>query len=189
MSLKKLALTCTATILLALAAASADTIDFTCALGKTEQCTGTVMLSGSKYTMSGTHLFNDQGPYGIAVPFLLSLETGGAIGIKGTGVQLGQNLEGHLTGFSVLNTPSSTDLTFDAELTALPLLAQEFLGTKTGDLIGSVLTSGKVTPISPGKVESVDLLITATPEPISILLFGSGLLAIGVVLHRKLRRQ
>jgi len=192
MSLKKLAVTSTAAILLGVAAANADTINFSCTLGPTDHCTGTLTQSGSMYGTSGIDVFNDKGPYPTTVAFTLSFITTGAIDIDGTGADKGQNLLGSISNFSVINGPSSTDLSFNGVLTTLPPLVQAFLGSKTADVTGTVITSSVVKPGSPGEAASVDLLImpvAPVAEPSSLLMFGSGVLAIGMGLHRKLCRK
>jgi hypothetical protein len=103
-TLKKLALTCSGAILPVGTVASADNMDFTCNLGPTATCTGTLVLSASNYSTSGINVFNDKGPYDVSVPFVLSFNAAGAISIDGTGVDVGQNLVGHITGFSVGST-------------------------------------------------------------------------------------
>ena len=190
MSLKKLALTCAAVMLLAGTAAWADDIDFDCSLGTADACTGTITKSGSNYSTSGINLYNDSGPYSSTVPFTLVFNTlTSSVSIDGTGADLGQNLLGHITSFSVANGKSTTDLSFTAVWPTLPPLVQAFLGTKTGIDSGFVITSSLVTSKKGGKAASGDVLITSTPEPASLALFGSGLLAIGGVLRRKLCRK
>ncbi len=181
--LKKLALTCTAAILLAGTAAWADNIDFTCSLSLTEHCTGSITQSGSNYSTSGISVFNDSGPYSASVPFELIFNTAvGAISIDGTGIYSGKNLVGDITSFSVSKGKTTTDLSFTAVWPTLPALVQTELGSVTGLDSGFVIALNKK-----GKAQSVDVVITPTPEPGSLALLGSGLLAIGGLLRRKLR--
>jgi len=190
MSLKKLALTCAAAMLLVGTAAWADDIDFDCSLGKSDPCTGTITKSGSNYSTTGINVYDDSGPYKDTVPFRLIFNTQtGSISIDGTGIYKGQNLVGDITSWSVGNGQNSTDLSFVAVWPTLPPLVQAFLGSKTGLDSGFVITSSVVTSRKAGKATSGDVLIEPTPEPASLALFGSGLLAIGGALRRKLRRK
>jgi hypothetical protein len=185
MILKKLALTCAAAMLLAGTAAWADDIDFDCSLGTSDACTGTITKSGSTYKTTGINLYNDSGPYSVTVPFELAFNTAtGSVSIDGTGIYAGQNLLGELTGFFVNSGKSTTDFSFTAVWPTLPPLVQAYLGSATGIDSGFVITTSRN-----GKAASADVLITSTPEPASLALFGSGLLAIGGFLRRKLRRN
>jgi hypothetical protein len=192
MRLKKFTLACTAPMLLTATAAWADSIDFTCNLGPTEQCTGTITRSGSNYSTTGISIYNDSGPYSVTVPFTLSFDTStGAISIDGTAVDPGENLVGHIISFSAANGNSTTDLSFTTVWPTLPPVVQTFLGTKTGVDSGFVITSSLVTT-GGGSAASADIVIapgTSIPEPDSLTLFGFGLLAIGEVLRRNLHRR
>jgi hypothetical protein len=190
MSLKKLALTCTAAMLLVGTAAWADDLDFDCSQAKSALCTGTITESGSNYSTTGINVYDDSGPYKDTVPFNLTFNTKtGQISIDGTGIYKGQNLVGDITSFTVLNGKSTSDLSFTAVWPTLPPLVQTFLGTKSGIDSGSVITLSLITPKKGGKAASGDVVITPTPEPASLALFGSGLLALGGALRRKLRRK
>jgi len=178
-------------MLLVGAAAWADDIDFNCAgKGSADPCTGTITKSGSNYSTTGINVYDDSGPYKDTVPFHLIFNTQtGSISIDGTGIYKGQNLLGDITSWSVGNGSNSTDLSFVAVWPTLPPLVQKFLGSKTGLDSGFVITSSLVTSRKAGSAASGDVLIEPTPEPASLALFGSGLLAIGGVLRRKLRRK
>jgi len=190
MRLKRLALTCAAAMLLAVTAAWASDVDFDCSLNPADACTGTITKSGSNYASTGINVYNDSGPYSSTVPFTLAFNTAtGSISIDGTGIYAGQNLLGNINSFSVINGLSTTDLSFTATWSTLPPLVQTFLGSKTGIDSGSVITSSVVKVGEAGKAASGDILITPTPEPASLALFGSGLLAIGGALRRKLLRK
>jgi len=184
MNLKRLALTCTAAMVLAGTAAWAGDIDFTCSLGTANHCTGSITKSGSNYSTSGINVFNDSGPYNSSVPFELVFNTAsGAVSIEGTGIYAGQNLVGDITSFGVTKGKTTTDVSFTADWPKLPPLVQTDLGSPTGTDSGSViaLTFART-------ARSVDVLITPTPEPGSVALFSSGLLAVGGFLRRKLTR-
>jgi PEP-CTERM motif len=130
MTLKKLALTCAAAMLLAGTAAWADGIDFDCTK---KTCTGTVTQSGSNDNTTGIHIYDDSGPYISPVA----------------------------TFYPIFNTATRT-------------ISVDGTGHYSGqDLVVDILR--------------VDVLRVVTPEPASLVLFGSGLLAIGGVLRRKLR--
>ena len=190
MRLKKLALTCTAAMLLAVTAAWASDVDFDCSLDPAAACTGTITQSGSNYSSSGINVYNNSGPYSKTVPFTLAFNTiTGSVSIDGTGIYAGQNLLGDITSWSVTNGVKTSDVSFTAVWPTLPPLVQAFLGSKTGIDSGFVITSSLVTLKRGGKAASGDILITSTPEPASLALFGSGLLAIGGALRRKLRRK
>jgi hypothetical protein len=190
MSLKKLALTCTAAMLLVGTAAWADDVDFDCSLNPADACTGTITKPGSNYSTTGINVYNDSGPYSDTVPFTLIFSTlTGKVSIDGTGAYAGQNLLGDIVSWSASNGVKTTDLSFTAVWPTLPSAVQTFLGSKTGIDSGFVITSSLVSGCGGGKAASGDILITSTPEPASLALFGSGLLAIGSVLRRKLRRK
>ena len=190
MRLKRLALTCAAAMLLAVTAAWASDVDFDCSLNPADACTGTITKSGSNYASTGINVYNDSGPYSDTVPFTLIFSTlTGKVSIDGTGAYAGQNLLGDIVSWSASNGVKTTDLSFTAVWPTLPSAVQTFLGSKTGIDSGFVITSSLVSGCGGGKAASGDILITSTPEPASLALFGSGLLAIGSVLRRKLRRK
>jgi len=171
-------------------AAWADDVDFGCSLNPADACTGTITKSGSNYSTSGINVYDDSGPYSDTVPFKLIFNTlTGSVSIDGTGAYAGQNLLGHITSWNLSNGTTTTDFSFAAVWSTLPPLVQTFLGSKTGVDSGFVITSSLVSGCGGGKAASGDILITSTPEPASLALFGSGLLAIGGVLRRKLRRK
>lgn len=159
--------------------ARADNVDFTCSLSSSAHCTGTVVQSGSNFSSTGINVFNDSGPYLASVPFVLAFNTAtDAISIDGTGIYAGQNLVGDIRAFTSLPGVVS----FTADWPTLPPLIQARLGTATG------LDAGAVIYLAGGlhSAQSVDVLITPTPEPGSLLLLGSGLAGIGGFLRRKL---
>jgi PEP-CTERM motif len=156
-------------------------VDFQCSLSPTSHCTGSVAASGSNFSSTGIQVFNDSGPYNASVPFMLAWNTAtGTISIDGTGLYAGQNLIGTILSFSAMSLGStSNDYTFVVKWPTLPAMVQAQLGTLTG------VDSGFAIALKSGTSQSVDVLITPTPEPASMLIFGTGLLAIGLVIRKR----
>lgn len=160
-------------------------VDFFCSLGGSTACTGAVAHTGTNFSTSGINVYNDSGPFTATVPFTLAFNTtSGSISIDGTGIYAGMNLIGKIISFASSFGGTSTDFSLVADWPTLPTAVQTQLGTSTGMDSGFViyLTSN-------GAAQSVDVLITPrispTPEPASMLLVGSGLLAIGGLLRRR----
>jgi len=156
-------------------------VDFFCSLGGSTACTGGVAQSATNFSTSGITVFNDSGPFMSSVPFTLAFNTAtGLISIDGTGMYTGMDLIGKIISFASSKGGSSTDFSLVADWPTLPAAVQKQLGTSTGRDSGFViyLTSAST-------AQSVDVLITPTPEPASMLLVGSGLLAIGGLLRRR----
>ncbi len=173
-------------------AASAGNVDFSCA---TSNCTGTVTNASNNFSTTGITLYNSGGPYLSTTPFTLVFNTNtasttlfgsnvigsgnGTISITGGG----DTLLGTFTGFTYAPGSTTATLTLAGVVwSTLPSLVQAALGTPTG------IDNGTVTFIlASGAAQSVDILITPTPEPGSLMLLGSGLLLGGGILRRKLR--
>jgi hypothetical protein len=156
-------------------------VDFFCSLGGGTACTGSVAHAGTNFSTSGISVFNDSGPFTSSVPFTLAFNTAtGLISIDGSGMYAGINLIGKIVSFASSFGGSSADFSLVADWPTLPAAVQKQLGTPTG------MDSGFVIYLtSTGTAQSVDVLITPTPEPASMLLLGSGLLAIGGLLRRR----
>lgn len=166
---------------LAAQSARADNADFDC---NPMNCSGTVATTaGDTYTTgAGITVFNNSGPYSSTVPFDLSFDTtAGTISLTGTGSLTGQVLDGTINNLSgPASGQTTTDLSLFATWWGLPSAVQSFLGTPTGIDSAFIiyLTNG-------GAASSVDVLITPTPEPGTILLFGTGMLLCAGLLRRR----
>ncbi|HWG58728.1 MAG TPA: PEP-CTERM sorting domain-containing protein [Candidatus Acidoferrales bacterium] len=166
---------------LAAQSARADNVDFDCNVAT---CSGTVAAAaGDTYTTgAGITVFNNSGPYSSTVPFDLSFDTtAGTIALTGTGSLTGQVLQGTInTAVGPISGTTSSDLSLFATWWGLPSAVQSFLGTPTGIDSAFViyLTDG-------GAASSVDVLITPTPEPGTLLLFGTGMLLCAGLLRRR----
>lgn len=175
-----------ASVLLIAPGAFAQTnVDFFCSLGGSTACTGSVAQAATNFSTSGITVFNDSGPFMSSVPFTLAFNTAtGLISIDGSGMYTGVNLIGKIISFASSFGGSTTDFSLVADWPTLPAAVQKQLGTSTG------MDSGFVIYLTgTGAAQSVDVLITPrispTPEPASMLLVGSGLLAIGGLLRRR----
>jgi len=156
-------------------------VDFLCGLGSGSVCTGTVVQSGSNFSTTGISVFNDSGPYSFAVPFTFAFDTAtGLISISGTGIYTGENLIGSILSSFSSSGGSTTGVFLVANWPTLPASVQTQLGSMTGmdSAFAIYLTTS-------GVAQSVDVLITPTPEPASMLLVGTGLLAIGGFLRKR----
>ena len=172
-------------------------VDFFCNAAPSSACTGTIVqstfsrlgLSTTAFSSSGITLFNDNGPFSSTTPFTLSFDTAtflaqtffGEMRIAGNGVDfraLTVSTAGGGTGPYTLPTSS---LSFAFSFSYQPY------GSKIIGEPGQAESGQAVMVYFPrtGAVESVDLVITPTPEPASMLLVGSGFLAMGGMLRKR----
>lgn len=155
-------------------------VDFECSLSPTTHCTGTVVKSGSNFSTTGISVFNDSGPYPMADHFTLAFNTlTGIISIDGTGSALGQNLVGHIASFNVATGATTSLVNFVVEWPTLPSAVQAQLGSITGHDSGFVIAL-----TSTGATQSVDVLLTPTPEPPSSILCLGGIILVAIKVLR-----
>ncbi len=165
------------------ASARADSLDFTCGLGG---CGGTVTFatSGSFVTSASasniTNVVQILGGNFLGESFTLAFDTGaGTISLTGNS---GDTLSGTFSGFGFSGcTTLECAIAAGATWNSLSSGVQTALGTTTGLDIALVGWSR-----SNGAADSVDISVLAVPEPSSLALLGSGLLAIGGILRRRL---
>jgi hypothetical protein len=153
-------------------------VDFECSLSPTTHCTGTVVKSGSNFSTTGISVFNDSGPYTttLANHFTLAFDTlTGTISLDGTGTFAGQNLVGHIMSFSSATGGTTTTVNFVVDWPTLPPAVQAQLGTPTGLDAGFVIAL-----TTTGAAQSVDVLITPTPEPPSFFLWMGGIVLVAI---------
>lgn len=154
-------------------------------------CSGFVDTDGSDYWTSGIDVFNANGPYSSSDVFTLQFNTAipTTISISGSG---GVLLEGTINSFSVVagagGDPNRLDIFLDVTWTNLPSSIQTILGTAGGFSPYALVVSAFRTTTS-YQSERVDVVISPTPEPTTMVLFGSGLLVCAGLLKRKLRHK
>jgi hypothetical protein len=174
--------------------AKATPIDFTCSTSAptltNPPCTGTVTLSGGVATGSGINVQNDLGPtppppdtpdQGNLFTLAFTSSVGGNVTLTEISGD-GSTLTGTVTGSSVLSGPVQTDVSLIVDFATLPSDFATFLGTPAGSGAATtidVTTSGVVTNAGVN-------IMGATPEPASMLLYGTGIFLIGGILRRRL---
>lgn len=167
--------------------AQAPTVEFS---SSSPNYTGTVTQTGANnYKTYGISVHNQNGPYGSpsAVPFTLAFDTSaGTISINGTGIYSDQHLIGTISGHTTNTSNDLTTIVLNVFWTSLPTSVQTKLGTRQDyGMVSSVYVRVNANTLD---LHSVDIpLMMATPESKSILLLGSGLVAVGCVLRRRLR--
>jgi len=157
-------------------------VDFECSLSPTTHCSGAVVQSGANFSTTGINVFNDSGPYATTPTdhFILAFNTlTGTISLDGTGSFAGQNLVGHIVSFNSAIGGTTTTVNFVVDWPTLPPAVQAQLGSPTGRDAGFVIAL-----TSTGATQSVDVLITPTPEPPSIFLFVGGIALVAIKLLR-----
>jgi hypothetical protein len=163
--------------------ARATQLDFGCNSGT---CTGNVTVSGSNYSSSGIGLVNTDAtapPSYSGSAWTLAFNTStGAISLTNGGLG---TLSGIIQAFSATNGSSSATLTITVLWNSLPTAVKTFFGGASGATdLTSILYLGSTT--TSGPANSVGITMFPTPEPASLILLGSGLLALGASLRKKL---
>jgi hypothetical protein len=163
--------------------ARATQLDFGCNSGT---CSGNVTVTGSNYSASGIGLTNTDAtapPSYSGSAWTLAFDTStGAISLNNG--SLG-TLSGIIEGFSATNGSSSATLTLTVMWNSLPPAVQGFFGGEASATdLTSILYLGSTT--TSGGANSVGITMFPTPEPASLVLLGSGLLALGASLRKKL---
>ncbi len=136
--------------------------------------------SGPFSTATSISVFNSQGIPGMGPgPFALTFST--AAGTIGISTPIG-SLLGTFSSFTLITGGTTKTIVMSVFWGTLPPAVAAFLGTPTG------LDNTSITfHIADGATTDVSVTITPTPEPGSMLLFGSGLLAVGTFLRRRLK--
>jgi hypothetical protein len=156
-------------------------VDFTC--GGTN-CSGTVTQVGSIYSTSGigglvqsvagapdyqTSLFN-----------LVFNTSTNVVSLTGNAAAGNDTLLGTIVGATPTSLGGQTLLALTVNWTSLPTDFQTFLNASAGSSVGSVIYLN-----STGTASSIDFTVTPTPEPGTLLMLGTGLLALGGLVRRK----
>ena len=173
--------------------AQAGNVDFNCGKGfptSTSWCVGMINTDGTDYWTSGSgisNIYNSNGPYALDVFSLEFNTTNSTISISGAG----DTLIGTINSFQAIQRPSDPnawDIYLDVTWTSLPSIIQSSLGTQ-GGLSPMGLVIGVYRTSTTLQSEFVDISISPTPEPTTMILFGSGLLAGAGLLRRKMHRR
>lgn len=175
--------------------AQAGNVDFNCGKGfptSTSWCVGTIDTDGTDYWTSGIGVYNSNGPFTASDTFSLEFDTtNSTISITEIGGS-GATLTGTINTFQVIQqgTSAAWNIYLDVTWTSLPSIIQSSLGTQGGlSPMGLVIGVYRTSTTSTLQSEFVDISISPTPEPTTMILFGSGLLAGAGLLRRKMRRR
>lgn len=172
-------------------AAQAGDVDFACAGTGPIPCSGTVNTDGTDYWTSDTQVFNTTAEYPSTTAFTLAFDTNNVGQLNSITISDGTNtLYGTINGFTAASSGTQTAVTLDVLWTGLPTVVSTALGTPQGlspfaSIITVVVPDTGGTALTP---KSVDILISPTPEPTTMILFGSGLLAGAGYLRRKRKK-
>lgn len=171
--------------------AQAGNVDFNCGLGfptATSWCVGMVNTDGTDYWTSGIDVYNSNGPFTALDMFSLEFDTtNSTISITGAG----ETILGTINSFQATGragAPNVLDIYLDVTWTSLPSIIQSSLGTQ-GGLSPMALVVSVYRTATGLQSEIVDISISPTPEPTTMILFGSGLLAGAGLLRRKMHRR
>jgi hypothetical protein len=159
-------------------------VDFACG---GSSCSGTVTNSGGVYSSTGIGGLVDTvsgGPDYSTGAFSLAFNTStDAISLTGNSAAGGDTLLGSIVGASPTSTSGQTLLALTVNWTTLPTDFSSYLGSSTGNSVGSVIYL-----TSTGAATSIDFTVsstpTSTPEPATALLLATGLLGM-LSLRRK----
>jgi len=176
---------------LALAAspALATVVDFSCSVSNPlQQCndgvSGTVTKSGSNFSTTGISVWNSL-PFSAASPFDLTFNTAtSAISLTGTGANFGDDATGTIG--SVTSTSASKTLTLLSleDITWTSLTPGVAWGGPVGDGVGIDIYKK-----ANGASQSVDVTVNSTPEPSTLLFFGTGILGLTSTMFGVRRRR